>query len=94
MARLEIRGPLERSDLAGLAARAARQLRLAADSPEEERLELDLVGVTPNVLAVDVLARIALLARRRSWTVTINDADPELWRLIELSGLLEVFDRR
>lgn len=41
----------------------------------------------PDIDVVDVIARLALMARRTGTSVVLADASPELVELIELSGL-------
>jgi|SRR5579884_783610 len=89
---LEIRGPLVREDLPGLHIRAMRRLSRRAGGATE--LELKLVRVAADAVAIDALATVALLARRSGCVVCLRRPDPELWRLIELSGLTEVFRSR
>ena len=80
---LEIRGPLSREDLPGLYARACACL-------EQETggwWVVEVVGVEPDAVAVDAVARLALVARRRGCRVRLEGAGQELCQLIELIGL-------
>lgn len=44
----------------------------------------------PDLAAVDAVARLVLLARRERARLVVEDAVPELYDLIELTGLTEV----
>jgi len=81
--RLEIYGPLARSDLPGLYARTCKLLR---------EHEIDLVlcnaaGVTADAVAVEGLAQLRLAARRRGAEVRLSNASRELLELIDFMGL-------
>ena len=82
-----IQAPLHREDLPGLYGRACARLGLAG----EHGLVVDVSAVAPDAVAVDALARLALAGRRHGCRVSLHGAGPQLWQLIELSGLTEVF---
>ncbi len=84
---LEIRGPLRREDLPGLYSRACRILSPAAGSV----LIVDVSTVTADAVALDALARLALAGRRHGCRVRVRGAGPQMWLLVELTGLTEVF---
>ncbi len=85
---LQVHGPLRRSDLPELYARACA--RLATAGPQLVVLEVS--AVSPDGVAVDALARLALAARRHGCQVRLRGASPELWALVDLSGLRDVFE--
>ena len=85
---LQVRGPLRRSDLPELYARACLQLARG----DHGLLELEVSGVSADAVALDALARLALAARRHGCRVRLRGAGPELWGLIDLSGLRDVFE--
>ena len=71
-------------DLPVLAARLARLLELCDDAP----VELDARALDrPHLGTVDVLARLALSARRAGGSVRITGASDELRELVALAGL-------
>lgn len=82
---LRISGPLARSDLPGLFARACA---LLGSHPEGE-LRCELCGVAPDAVAVDALARLALAARRQGRRVHLYQATTELVELVAFMGLTE-----
>jgi hypothetical protein len=47
-----------------------------------------------DVAAVDALARLALLAGRHGWEISVQNASAELVELIQLAGLSEVLPSR
>jgi ABC-type transporter Mla MlaB component len=83
---LVIRGPLDPADLPGLLVRARALMgesHVAVLGCEVSQLDADAV-------AVDALARIALLARRAGCSVRVRGASAELLGLIAFAGLSEV----
>ncbi len=52
-----------------------------------------ITGRHPDLSMVDGLARLALTARRRGYTVCLAGASPTVWGLIELAGLTDVISR-
>ena len=84
---VQVRGPLRRSDLPELYARACAGLAGGGHGV----LELEVSRVSADAVALDALARLALAARRHGCRVHLRGADPDLWRLIDLSGLRGVF---
>jgi hypothetical protein len=50
-------------------------------------LDLSCKGLEPDLAAVEALARVALLARRRGRSTRLLGASPELLELIDLAGL-------
>jgi ABC-type transporter Mla MlaB component len=85
---LQVRGPLRRSDLPELYARACAQLALGG----HRALELEVSEVRADAVALDALARLALAARRHGCRIRLRGAGPELWGLIDLAGLRDVFN--
>ena len=85
---LKIRGPLRREDLPGLYTRACVVMMRAARG---RLLTVDVATVAADAVAVDALARLALAARRNRCRVVVRGASPEMWQLIELTGLVSVF---
>jgi ABC-type transporter Mla MlaB component len=78
-----IRGPLRRSDLAGLYARAC-----AALAPDAGAVLLcDVIGIAVDAVTVEALARLQLGARRHGCTVRLRNAPPELIELMCFMGL-------
>jgi ABC-type transporter Mla MlaB component len=78
-----IRGPLRRSDLAGLYARACAVLAANAGAV----LLCDVIGIAVDAVAVEALARLRLGARRHDCTVRLRNAPPELIDLVCFMGL-------
>jgi anti-anti-sigma regulatory factor len=60
------------------------------DKRDEEVLRCEVAGVAADAAALDALARLALLARRRGCELRICGASPELRSLITLAGLADV----
>ncbi|HWY89707.1 MAG TPA: hypothetical protein VNY31_03470 [Solirubrobacteraceae bacterium] len=85
-ATLTIGGPLERADLPGLFARTCALL----DVEGVELLWCEVAEVSADALALDALARLALVARRRGCRVRLAGASEELRALVGLTGLDEV----
>lgn len=83
---LSLRAPLQRAELAGLLEQASALLERGG----VRLLRCDVTGVVADPLAVDVLARLALAARRRGSSLCISGASEQLLELIELSGLSEL----
>ena len=48
--------------------------------------------LSPDVQAVDALARLQLAARRRGSTLSLENVSSDLAKLIDLMGLSEVLD--
>ena len=61
--------------------------------PEPGTLFVDADGMAADCGAIDVLARLTLIAQRQQLTVKLRNASPELCGLIELTGLSEVLLR-
>ena len=85
-ATLEITGPLERTDLPALFARASALL----DSSGAQTLLCEVSQLAVDAVAVDALGRLALAARRRGCAVTVCGAGAELAALIDFMGLADV----
>jgi ABC-type transporter Mla MlaB component len=79
-------GPIVREDLPGLCERVCALLR--ARGPGEA--SCDVAGVEPCAVTVDALARLQLAARRLGCRVRLENASPELRRLIAFMGLRDV----
>ncbi|HEY2282286.1 MAG TPA: STAS domain-containing protein [Solirubrobacteraceae bacterium] len=86
IATLTIDAPLARADLPGLLARSCALL----DGGAVEVLRCEVAGVSADVVAVDALARLALLARRRGCRIRLAGVSAELTGLIALAGLADV----
>ena len=56
------------------------------------RIAVDVGGVKAEVVALDVLARLQLIARRCGYRIVLERASPELVELIELAGLSQVLE--
>jgi ABC-type transporter Mla MlaB component len=83
---LTIAGPLEHADLPVLLERTCALLGGAGGG----RLRCEIRDVTADALALEALARLALAARRRGWTVSICGASRALGALISVAGLADV----
>jgi ABC-type transporter Mla MlaB component len=83
---LTITGPLARADLPGLLERTCALL----DGGRTAVLRCELAAVSPDVVAVEALARLALAARRRGCQVRLCGASQELLELVAFMGLAEV----
>jgi hypothetical protein len=53
-------------------------------------IECDASGLEPDLLTVDVLARLRLVARRRGLDLRLVDVSGELGELLDFVGLREV----
>lgn len=84
---LQVRGPLRRADLPELYARACAELA----GGRHRQVELEVSGVRADAVALDALAHLALAARRHGCRIALLGATSDLWQLIELSGLRDVF---
>jgi ABC-type transporter Mla MlaB component len=87
---VEVPCPLARAELTALFARTCAQL---ARHPRCELLLCEVGGIAADAVAVDALARLALVARRRRCEVRLRDASPQLLELVELAGLADVLRR-
>jgi ABC-type transporter Mla MlaB component len=83
-----IRGPITTSDLPGLCDRVCALL------PARGSVACDVVGVPPDAVTVDALARLQLAARRRGCEVRLRNASAPLLALVELMGLSHVLPDR
>jgi ABC-type transporter Mla MlaB component len=83
---IAIRGPLERSDLAGLYARVCAVL---AANPGAVLL-CDVTGVPVDAVAMEALARLHLGARRNGCTVHLRNTPDDLVDLATFMGLEQV----
>jgi STAS domain len=52
-------------------------------------IRVDAADIAADAVALDALARLALVARRSGYRLVVQDASPELAGLIELAGLSE-----
>jgi ABC-type transporter Mla MlaB component len=84
--RIRVPSPLCRAQLPELFAGTCEQLAQG----ECELLLCEVSGVAPDAVAVDALARLALVARRNGCEVRLRGASAELRRLIDLIGLADV----
>ena len=83
---LAIRGPIRRADLPGLCERVCGLLH--ANRPDSA--VCDVVGVEPDAVTVDALARLQLAALRHGCRVRLSGASPELRELVHFMGLADV----
>ena len=81
-----IRGPIARADLPGLCARVCA---LLSDCDGCVVL-CDAMGVEPDAVTVDALARLQLAAQRRRCRVQLCNASDELLELVTFMGLEDV----
>src|SRR5690606_15314428 len=78
-----VRGPIARSDLPGLCARACAQLQARGPGV----VGCDVRGVVPDAVTVEALARLQLAARRHGCQVELHHASGELLDLLAFMGL-------
>ena len=83
---LEVRGPLARSDLTGLYARACALL----SEREVEVVLCRVEGVAPDAVAVEALACLQLAARRRGAEVRLCGPSLAMREVVGFMGLAEV----
>ena len=81
-----ITGRIEPPDVEGLCER----VRAALEESAAGVVVCDVQGVTPDVVAVDVLARLQLTARQSGGEVWLRGASDELKGLLDLTGMCEV----
>jgi hypothetical protein len=81
-----IRGPLARSDLPGLCRRASALLERSG----AQELVCDASHIEANVVAVEALARLQLVALRRGCRARLGPASTELLALRDFLGLRDV----
>jgi ABC-type transporter Mla MlaB component len=81
-----IDGPITRADLPGLCTRVCG---LLAESGAEVAL-CEVVGVEPDAVTIDALARLQVAARRNRCQVRLRNASSELIELIGFMGLTDV----
>jgi ABC-type transporter Mla MlaB component len=79
-------GPIARDDLPGLCDRVCSLLR--AHGPGAARC--DVVGVDPDAVTVDALARLQLAAKRIGCQVRLCNASADLRELIAFMGLRDL----
>jgi len=84
-----IRGPITTADLPGLCSRVCALLPGSGSV-----IACDVVGVPPDAVTVDALARLQLAARRRGCEVRLRNASAPLLALVELMGLSHVLPDR
>lgn len=81
---LVLRGPVARDEVPGL----CDDLRVLLEASGAPVVVCDVGGLGPPGLgAVDLLARLALTARRAGGRIRLRDADPALHALLDLVGL-------
>lgn len=80
-----IRGPIARADLAGLCERVCAHL-----AESDTIVRCDVVGVEPDAVTVDALARLQLAAHRGGCHVRLRNASDDLLQLVGLMGLSNV----
>jgi ABC-type transporter Mla MlaB component len=84
---LVLSGPILRADVAGLCERVQTLL----ESSNADLAICDVEGVAdPDVVTVDALARLQLIARRLGLEIRVLHAHGELQDLLALTGLNEV----
>jgi ABC-type transporter Mla MlaB component len=81
-----IRGPIARADLPGLCERVCALLQGSSATV----VLCDVIGVEPDAVTVDALARLQLAAQRRGCQVRLRHASDELLELVDLMGLRDV----
>jgi ABC-type transporter Mla MlaB component len=81
-----IDGPIARADLPGLCTRVCGLL--AASGAKVALCEV--VGVEPDAVTIDALARLQVAARRNRCQVRLRNASSELIELIGFMGLTDV----
>jgi STAS domain len=57
--------------------------------PSPDTIDCDVSPLTADVGAVDVLARLQVVARRAGMEIRVRDASPELLELLDFVGLRE-----
>lgn len=82
-ATLTIHGPLERGDLPGLIGRTCALF----ERVDFDVLRCELSGVAADAVAVDALARLALVAQRQGRAIRLCNASPQLHALVAFMGL-------
>jgi len=81
-----IKGPIARGDLPGLCERVCGLL----ERGRPDVAYCDVVGVEPDAVTVDALARLQLAAGRHRCQVRLRDASSELLELVAFMGLEDV----
>jgi ABC-type transporter Mla MlaB component len=81
-----IRGPIVRADLPGLCTRVCALL----EKSDSGVALCDVVGVDPDAVTVDALARLQLAARRHGCQVRLRNASGELLELLAFMALRDV----
>ncbi len=61
--------------------------RVSPHVPGARILRVDAAEIDADAVALDALARLALVARRCGYRLIVQDASPDLAGLIELAGL-------
>ena len=79
-------GPIARADLPGLCERVCAVLERSGGAV----VFCDVIGVEPDAVTVDALARLQLAARRHGCHVRLRHASEELRRLVAFMGLDDV----
>ncbi|MBA2359986.1 MAG: STAS domain-containing protein [Actinobacteria bacterium] len=85
-----IRGPIARTDLAGLCHRVCTLL----NESDAATVVCDMHGVEPDAVTVDALSRLQLTARRLRCRVRLRHASEELLELVDFMGLTDVLPDR
>jgi anti-anti-sigma regulatory factor len=87
---VHLAGRVKRDTAEGLSRRIALA---AATGTSALRVVCDVQGETePDLSLIDTLARLQLAARRHDASLAIRHACPEVRSLLQLVGLLEVFE--
>jgi ABC-type transporter Mla MlaB component len=81
-----IRGPISRTDLAGLCDRVCALL----ERTRPDVALCDVATVDADAVTVDALARLQLGAQRHGCQVRLRNASPELCELLAFLGLRDV----
>ncbi len=81
-----VRGPIARTDLPGLCERVGALLNRNGANV----VLCDVMGVDPDAVAVDALARLQLAASRHGCKVRLRHASDELLELVAFMGLRDV----
>lgn len=84
-----IGGSVEPPDVAALCGRA-RSMLVTLAANDEDPLVCEVGTLRADLAAVDVVARLALVARRLDRGILLYDATPALRGLIALAGLADI----
>ena len=83
---LVVRGPIARPDVPGLCARVSELLEMSGATV----VWCDICAADPDVVTVDAIARIRLVARQHDCEMRLLAASDDLRELLTFLGLQEV----